>query len=136
MYFIWKDAYCVNIREIDKQHKRMFEIGRQIADLVLSKETPGRNDEILDILRKLRDYTIYHFGYEESIMEQFGYMEFDLHKTEHVFLAKKLQRLQNKESELNQKIATAELIAFVSDWICDHILKSDMRYKEFFNRIF
>lgn len=133
MYFEWKDTYSVNVANIDKQHKKLFEIGGKISDLVLAKDGYDHYDEIMDILQELRDYTLYHFNFEEKLMEKYGYKELDFHKIEHIFMAKKLQRLQNKDTDSNQKEAVTDLIAFVSDWIAGHILKTDMRYKEHFN---
>lgn len=133
MYFEWKDTYCVNVAGVDKQHKKMFKIGGAISDLVLARDQYDHYDEIMDILQELKDYTLYHFDYEEKLMEKYGYKELESHKIEHIFMIKKLQRIQNKDIDTNQKEATVDLIAFVSDWIAGHILKTDMRYKEYFN---
>lgn len=133
MYFEWKDAYSVNVAEIDKQHKKLFEIGEKISDLILAKDEYDHYDEIMVILNELEDYTLYHFNYEEKLMEQYGYHETETHKFAHIFMIKKLQRMKNKDIDANQREATVDLIAFVSDWIAEHILKTDMKYKEFFN---
>lgn len=133
MYFRWKDTYSVNVTEIDKQHRRLFEIGGRVSDLVLANDKYDHFDEIMIILQELKEYAIYHFKYEETLMEKYGFKETDLHKMEHAFFSKKLQRLENKDIDENQKQAVIELITFVSDWIAGHILKSDMKYKEHFN---
>lgn len=133
MYFGWKDAYSVNVGEIDKQHKKLFEIGGKISDLVLANDEFDHFDEIMAILEELKEYTIYHFDYEEKLMEKYGFEESDSHKFEHLFLVKKLQKLQDKDFDLNQKDAVVNLITFISDWIAGHILKTDMKYKECFN---
>ncbi|MDD4834840.1 MAG: bacteriohemerythrin [Lutispora sp.] len=131
--FRWKDAYSVNIAEINKQHKELFRIGGQIADLVNANDDQDHFDEIMVILQKLEEYTIYHFEYEEKLMEQYGYVETDSHKIEHLFLIKKLKKFENKDIDTEQKVAVVELVTFISDWIAGHILKTDMKYKEFFN---
>jgi hemerythrin len=133
MYFEWKDIYSVNVAEIDKQHKKLFKIGEKISDLVLANDEFDHYDEIMDILQELKEYTLYHFGYEEKLMEQYGYKETDPHKIEHIFLIKKLEKLQKKDIDTKQKEAVIELIAFISDWIAGHILKTDMRYKVYLN---
>ena len=134
MYFEWKDGYSVNIAEIDKQHKKLFEIGGRISDLVLSKDEYDQYDEIISILQELKDYTIYHFEYEEKLMSRYGYAELDGHRFEHMFLTKKIKKFENVEIDADQKAAIVEIIAFVSDWIAGHILKTDLKYREFFNQ--
>lgn len=135
MYFEWKDAYSVNVAEIDSQHKKMFEIGSRISDLVLAKDDYDHYDEIMDILIELTEYTMHHFNYEEKLMERYGYKELDSHRFEHVFLTKKIKKLQEKDIDTNQKMATIDLIAFVSDWISGHILMTDMKYRDHFNEM-
>lgn len=131
MYFEWKDEYSVNIAAIDKQHRKMFGIGEKIYNLVLTQDRFGNYDKILDILEELKLYTLYHFEFEEKLMEKYSFTELESHRLEHVFMIKKLQRIEKKGVDSNQKEAIVDLITFVSDWIAEHILKTDMRYKSF-----
>lgn len=133
MYFDWKDTYSVNVAAIDMQHKKIFEIGEKISDLVLAKDGIDHDDEIAVILEELRYYTVYHFGFEEKLMEKYGYKNLESHKSEHAYLIRKLKRLEGKNKSINQKAAIVNLITFVSDWITVHILKTDMMYREHFN---
>lgn len=131
MYFEWKDEYSVNIAAIDKQHRKMFGIGEKIYNLVLVKDRFGNYDKIVEILEELRLYTLYHFEFEEKLMEKYSFRDIESHRLEHVFMIKKLQRIEKKGVDSNQKEVTVDLITFVSDWIAEHILKTDMRYKSF-----
>ncbi len=134
MYFKWRESYCVNFDEIDNQHKKLFEIGGRVSNLVLAKDAFNHHEEIMDILQQLKDYTVYHFEYEEKQMERCGYEDLENHKMEHAFLVRKLDRLQKKDLEKNQKETILELISFVSDWITGHIMKTDMRFRGALNR--
>jgi len=131
--FDWKEIYSVNVDEIDKQHKKLFEIGGRIYDLVQSNDEYDHYDEILTILEELKDYTIFHFDYEEKLMRQYEFEEAETHSFEHIFFVKKLQKLQIEDIDTKQKKVTMELITFIADWIAGHILKTDMGYKDFFN---
>lgn len=131
MYFEWMDEYSVNVAAIDKQHRKMFEIGEKIYNLVLLKDRFGNYDKIAEIFEELKLYTLYHFEFEEKLMEKCNFEDIESHRLEHVFMIKKLQRIEKKGIDSNQKEATVDLITFVSDWIAEHILKTDMRYKPF-----
>ena len=125
----------VDVTEIDKQHKELFRIGGKIAELVMLKDEYDHFDEIMAILAELRDYTIYHFQFEEKLMNKYGYSELDHHKIEHLFLTKKIEKFESQDIDEKQGEAIIELVRFISDWIAGHILKTDMKYKEFFNRV-
>ena len=64
--FKWRDAYSVNVGAIDEQHKMLFKIGRELGDIVSIEG--DHFDEIMAILNKLKDYTVFHFNEEEEIM--------------------------------------------------------------------
>ena len=130
--FKWRDAYSVNVEAIDEQHKMLFKIGRELGDLVSIEG--DHFDEIMAILNKLKDYTVFHFNEEEEMMEKYGYPEREKHRLEHKFFVNKINEL-DKEDEVDeeQKKITMEIITFIANWIENHILKTDQRYSEFFN---
>lgn len=134
MYFIWNDIYSVNLEEVDKQHKKMFQIGRRISELVLLKDNNDYQGEIKDIINELENYTLYHFGYEEKLMTACNYNEFEYHRMEHVLFIKKLKRLKSRTEQSEPQKAIIALIEFVSDWICEHILKTDKRFSMYYQR--
>jgi len=131
--FKWKDSYKCNIKEIDEQHKKLFELGEKIADLASLNDEYDHYDEIMEIFNELKDYTAYHFKHEEELMKAYDYDNYESHKIEHDFFIKKLARLERKDLEGEQNKAVMELVSFVADWISGHILKTDMQYKDFFN---
>lgn len=133
MSFKWKDEYSCGIAEIDSQHKKLFEIGTRLYDLASLDDRFDHYDEIVNTLEELRDYTVYHFGYEEKLMEKHGYSHLETHKIEHDFFVKKLVRLEKKDFDADQGKAVVEMLEFVSSWIAAHILKTDFNYREFFS---
>ncbi len=132
MYFKWKDEYSTDIDVIDKQHRQLLEIGARIFDLANADDGYDHYDEIMDVLHELKDYTVYHFGFEENLMEQYGYEHYDSHKFQHYFVIKKIEKFEAEDIDDKQKETVLRLAEFISDWIANHILKEDMKYREFF----
>lgn len=133
MAFKWRDSFSVNVTDIDNQHKRLFEIGSRVYDLASLNDDYDHYDEIMEILAELKDYTAYHFDYEEKLMAKYGYGDLESQQIEHSFFIKKLDRIGKKDIDGQQNETMIEMVNFVSNWISDHILKSDMSYKDFFN---
>ena len=130
--FKWKDSFCINIEEIDKQHKKLFEIGARVYDVLSLDDGYDHYDQIIEIINELKDYTVYHFNYEEELMKKYGYEGLEEQHFQHVFFIKKLERIANKDIDVHQKDSTVEIMEFLADWISSHILKSDIKYKDFF----
>ncbi len=129
----WKENYSCNIKEIDNQHKKLFEIGDSIFNLVNLKDGIDRYDEIIEIVEKLKDYAVYHFQYEEKLMKEHGYLGLDYHSKEHDEFVKKIIEFDHQDIDNGQKKVTLDLVLFVADWVEKHILGIDMQYKDFLN---
>ncbi len=130
MIFKWKDNFSVGIEEIDKQHKRLFEIGGEIYNLATLKDGQDHYDEIMALLKGLKDYTVYHFGFEESLMEKHNYDKIEEHKKQHAMFVEKLVDLETQEIDSRQKKVILDVLDFVVNWISSHILGSDFKYKD------
>lgn len=130
--FKWKDSYSCNIIEIDNQHKRLFELGSKIHSILSLKDNEDHYDEIMGVLAELKNYTVYHFQYEEELMEAHGYSKRVYHKIEHDAFIDKISEIFNKDIDDSQRTVSLELIMFIADWIEKHILKTDFAYREFF----
>lgn len=126
--FEWRNEFSTNIPEIDSQHKKLFEIGTRLYDIVALKDETDHYDEITAILDELKDYTDYHFGFEENVLKQRGYEQFETHKMEHDFFVKKLRKIEASDFDENQSESMIKMVTFVADWISAHILQSDAHY--------
>ncbi len=132
MYFAWKNEYSMEIKTIDDQHKKLFEIGRRVSDYVFSNDLPVGREEVVSILLDLKAYTEFHFKFEEKLMAEYGYPYYGTHKNEHDMIIGRIQKLEDGISDLIQKETLMELINFIFEWISKHILKDDKKYKGYF----
>lgn len=127
--FKWQDSFNIGIPEIDKQHRRLFAIGDRIYDTATLNDNCDHYDELVEALNELVEYTEYHFGYEEELMQKYNYPEYATHKIEHDFFVKKLKKIAGKDLDEDQGRTMMEIVHFVADWISGHILDTDVKYK-------
>lgn len=130
MIFKWKDIYKTGIEVIDKQHQRLFEIGDEIYNLAVLKDGQDHYDEIMTLLSSLKDYAVYHFGYEESLMEKYKYKELETHKKQHESFVAKLNEIESQDIDSKQKMVILDILDFIVGWISNHIIGSDLKYKD------
>ncbi|MGE4284389.1 MAG: bacteriohemerythrin [Clostridia bacterium] len=132
MSFQWKDRYTLNIPEIDTQHKKLFEIGNNAYDLAMLDDNYDHYDEIMSIIDELLDYTQYHFGYEEELMEKYEYVDIGHQQKEHNFYVNKIKNMSSEKVDDNQQKVVLDILDFLSEWISSHILISDRKYADAF----
>ena len=120
----WNDEYSIGIVEIDEQHKKLFELSE-----ILNEAT--EINEIKDILLFLEEYMQFHFNTEESMMRKYNYELIEEHKKLHDDLKEKVIGYIELYFLGNYSFIE-ELEEVVQEWICEHILEEDRKYKEFF----
>lgn len=124
MAFIWKEAYKVDIREIDDQHKKLIEL---VGSLEAAMRTGTGRRELDRILQELVSYTASHFAVEERLMTAHGYPEYEEHKAKHEKMTAKVLDLQRQYRA--QKVGiTIEVMNFLENWLDKHILGTDKKY--------
>lgn len=129
----WREKYRCDIEEIDTQHKKLFEIGDELYTIATLKDGLDHYDDIIAILQKLKDYAIYHFKYEEELMEKYGYEELEEHKKVHDKFVNKVIEFEHKDIDEDQDAVALNMVMFLADWIEQHILGTDFKYKDFFS---
>ena len=79
---VWDDSYLLGIPEIDSQHKKLLVIANELYEIAAGSPDSYRL-KMSAALKKLTDYTVYHFSSEEAFMRSCGYAGTDAHKTAH-----------------------------------------------------
>jgi hemerythrin-like metal-binding protein len=125
----FEKKFETKIKEIDEQHKVLFEIFNKLYSLLLS---PHSFNEIQDILNQLTEYTLFHFANEEKLMERYSYPKLDEHLNMHHSFIKKVETFKLKY-EMGDMLLNTHIFTYIYDWLTNHILFAD---KDFANYTF
>lgn len=126
----WKSEYSVSVKSIDEDHQKLFNLLNQLFDAM----TKGRGTEVInDIISELERYAVFHFGREESYFRVTNYPFTQQHIKEHQFFKQKVAELK-KDVASNKGMVAPDLLGFLSDWLKNHIAKSDKAYEEHFKK--
>lgn len=117
----WTPSFEVGNATIDSQHRTLVGIINRLHAGVSAGWGPGTLEELL---AELVDYTVYHFSFEEGLMERAGYPHLAPHKVEH---RRFVEEVLHSRARFRSGGATAavDLVAFLSDWLRSHILDRD-----------
>ncbi|HZW25578.1 MAG TPA: bacteriohemerythrin [Gallionella sp.] len=121
--FIWTEQLNIGIEVIDQQHRRIVEYINQLDD---ARSNGYSRDEIGNLINELVDYTISHFGFEESLQEEANYPFIKAHKKVHDLFA---QRVSDFQARFNQgEDVTKALNSLLVTWLFNHIKRDDADY--------
>lgn len=126
-YLEWKPEYDIGIESIDSQHRNLVELINSLQTAVDYSTGEEYQRQALD---KLVDYTRTHFKYEEGLMEQNGYPEFESHRAEHVRMIARVDEVLEAYRQ-DQEDAMKKAVAFLKGWLLNHINGTDRQYSKF-----
>ncbi len=119
----WTSMFSTGIGEQDNQHKKLIELINQLNDAMQE----GKGAEVLGkVLSELVSYTVFHFGYEEKLMDQYNYGDSSAHKSEHVKFVQTVGEFK-KNFDSGNAVISVEVMNFLRDWLTNHIMKTDKK---------
>ena len=120
----WTSDLETGIQVIDKQHQRIVDY---INKLQHAQQFHSR-EEVGTVLDELVDYTLSHFAFEESLMEEAGYPFINAHKKVHQLFVRRVADYQQR-FKMGEDIAD-ELLNTLRAWLINHIKNDDQDYSE------
>lgn len=122
---VWSASLEIGVKQIDDQHKQLIDICNRVMEAVREKLGTLGVDEII---KELREYTVFHFHDEEARMEKLRYPALASHHEEHERLKRQVKHWQREIYE-KEAVTVDEVNAFLRGWLIDHILQRDMAFK-------
>lgn len=124
----WRSEFSTGVPIIDDQHKVLINMLND-ASLKLTDRSPI--EDFVRIVQGLLNYAGYHFQTEGKLMIDHGYgaacaADSELHLSQHQAFAEKVAAVQ-AGLKARQRIAKADLINFLTEWLANHILNTDKK---------
>lgn len=123
----WKDEYSVGIDSIDQQHKKLLSLINQLQTAVDYSTGEQFEQEALD---ELVEYTKTHFTYEEGLMRDNDYPEFEPHKLQHDKMIEEVEKVLSEYEQDHDK-AMSDAAEYLKDWLVNHINGTDKEYSDY-----
>jgi hemerythrin len=120
----WSPELDTHIPVIDKQHHRIVEYINNLYDISATHD----REEVGRVLQELVDYTLSHFAFEESMMEEAGYAFINGHKKVHDMFTRRVGAFQQRFN-MGEDI-TDELLSVLRSWLINHIKSDDNDYAD------
>ena len=125
----WNSRYSVGVKALDGQHTVLF---NTLNDLHAAMMNGNGKTMTGPLLRKLVEYTRTHFADEEAMLTATKYPGLADHKVRHRELINQVNGYVDS-FDRGDAALNLHLITFLSDWLTNHIQKSDHDYSSWLN---
>ena len=129
--YSWKPEYSVHIETIDRQHKALVGILRELQEAMWEGRGHAVQKSVLD---RLAAYTHVHFRFEEEMLSEHGYALLAEHAEQHRLLTKQVEELQDRIQK-GEAVSNASMMALLRSWLMGHIMVHDQKYARAFANV-
>ena len=122
------DDLKLGVESIDNQHSKLVDL---INRLIEMEAEPSNQEAEAHVIEQLVSYIDEHFTFEEQVMKEVGYENFEAHRATHVRFVKKTINFskQHRNGEVNLGV---DVLMFLSIWLIEHIKGEDPKFAEKF----
>jgi len=120
-----KDEFYTGIQMIDEEHTKLIQICEDTYQLLNDELLHDKYDHLYQLIEELKAYTKKHFADEEEYMKSINYKRIYLQKVQHRKFIAKLDSINLLEADEKQHETITELLAFLTDWLFNHIIHMD-----------
>jgi hemerythrin len=120
----WSENYSVGVQTLDSQHINLFDLLNELHERMKSGTDVGNTGPLL---RRLLDYTRFHFTAEEKVMQAAHFPGFAKHREQHDAMTQRVTEFLVLY-ESGHKVLNVDLLFFLRDWLHNHILREDREY--------
>jgi hemerythrin len=125
----WNDSLKVNVGEFDFQHQRLVQMINELDGAMHEGQARAALEKVI---RGLVLYAATHFKTEEKYFSQYEYPDAKSHSDEHSDFIDKIYAFNIGFEKGNENLSD-EIMAYLSDWLKNHIQVSDKRNSAYLN---
>jgi hemerythrin len=123
----WDDSWSLGIPVVDEQHQRLVGMVRTLQECLIGNDL--QSDSLLFVLLDCIDYAMLHFAQEEELFLNANWPGSTKHMAEHEqFLLRTREILENFRTGDVELLSTT--VDFLTHWLTNHILKSDVEFAQ------
>lgn len=121
-YIVWKSSWNTGIHVIDNQHKRIVDMINELHEA----QQGQKKEAVSNVIEELIDYTLSHFAFEETLMEDAQYQFSRAHKKIHELFIRRVEQYRTR-FEQGEDVGD-QLKELLSRWLINHICNDDVDY--------
>ncbi len=125
MYQFTEDC-LIGVKMIDEEHKGLFQIINEMESLLEDNSGNDKQEQIRELLGKLKQYAQEHFKHEEEYMDKIKHPEILIQKKQHEMFCQKMEEAGAAFENGDQNELINDLLKYLVQWLYRHIIGSDL----------
>ncbi|MCD6259027.1 MAG: hemerythrin domain-containing protein [Helicobacteraceae bacterium] len=124
-YLEWSDEYSWNIIKIDREHRKLLRVLKNILNFQTHEYT---KEDMKEVAYTLHSYIAF-LAHEEKILESIAFPDLQAHRDEHAKIAQQITLIIKNVSNL--KLMQSKTKAITKQLLVNHLANEDTKVKKF-----
>ena len=124
----WSDYLRVGVPEMDEEHRQFISRVNDLNKAIVESEDKAKVERLMDVM--LMEAT-HHFCHEEELLARWNYPDTAAHTATHAELTAQFARVMKEIQDSNVSFVWAVKGLRLKQLLVDHLLKEDMKYRDF-----
>jgi len=124
----WSDFLSVGVAEMDDEHRQFIARVNALNKAIIESEDKATVTRAMDLMLGEAEQ---HFAHEERLMAEWGFPEIDAHRARHAELTAQFERVTKEIAQLDISFVWALKGLHLKQLLVEHLLKEDMKYRDF-----
>lgn len=124
VYLEWKMEWNSGNKEVDEQHMELLSFANSLMYISLSNKDKEKAKQLVELLEQK---IVHHFEYEDEVLSQIAFPDYQNHLQIHQNLIKKFGNLKNSYQKGEVK-PSLFFMFIVDEVIMDHLIETDTKF--------
>ena len=124
----WSEFLSVGVHEMDEEHRQFIARVNELNKAIIESEDKATVERMMDLMLM---EAAHHFWHEEKLLANWNYPETDAHIAAHAELKAQFERVMKQFAESDISFVWALKGLQVKQLLVEHLLKEDMKYRDF-----
>jgi len=124
----WSDFLSVGVPEMDDEHRQFIARVNELNKAIIESEDKATIERMMDLMLM---EAAHHFWHEQELLARWNYPETAAHIAKHAELTAQFERVMKQFAETDISFVWALKGLHVKQLLVEHLLKEDMKYRDF-----
>jgi hemerythrin len=125
---VWSDFLSVGVAEMDDEHRQFISRVNELNKAILESEDKATVERMMDLMLM---EAAHHFWHEQALLTRWKYPDTAAHVVKHAELTLQFERVMKEFAESDVSFVWALKGLHVKQLLVEHLLKEDMKYRDF-----
>jgi len=124
----WNDSLSMHNPEIDAEHQHFIKLVNELNEAIITRMN---KKEIKTRMRAILDDALMHFAHEEALLKEWDYPEVEIHTQKHHQITALLNEIMKSIDRGKMEHGWLEAGLEIRKVLIQHLLKEDMKYRDY-----